>query len=93
MQHFALQQQLASLTTTLADHETAILELERQVAVAETFEERGRDVETFVAVVDKLETRVEEMEQLKVQLEQPSDFAEEHDSWWWQNSGVASRPR
>ena len=32
VQHFALQQQLASLTATMADHEDAILELERQVA-------------------------------------------------------------
>ena len=30
--HLALQQQLASLTAMVADHETAILELERQVA-------------------------------------------------------------
>ena len=36
VQHFALQQQLASLTATVADHETAILELERQVASLET---------------------------------------------------------
>ena len=50
-QRAALQQQLASLTATVADHETAILELERQVAVAETLEERERDVETFVTVV------------------------------------------
>ena len=35
VQHFALQQQLASLTATMADHETAILELERQVASLE----------------------------------------------------------
>ena len=35
VQHFALQQQLASLTATVADHETAILELERQVASLE----------------------------------------------------------
>ena len=61
MQHFALQQ-LASPTATVADHKSAILELERQVAVAETLEKRARDVETFVAVVVKLETRVEEME-------------------------------
>ena len=35
VQHFALQQQLASLTDTVADHEDAILELERQVASLE----------------------------------------------------------
>ena len=35
VQHFALQQQLASLTATMADHEDAILELERQVASLE----------------------------------------------------------
>ena len=35
VQHFALQQQLASLTATVADHEDAILELERQVASLE----------------------------------------------------------
>ena len=50
VQHFALEQQLASLTATVADHETAILELERQVAVAETLEKTVQDVETFVAV-------------------------------------------
>ena len=74
VQRFAQQQQLAWLTATVTDNETAILELERQVAVAETLEKRVRDVETFVAVVDKLETRVGEMEQLKVQREQLSDF-------------------
>ena len=74
VQLVALRQQLAWLTATEADHETAILELWRQVAVAETVERRVRDVETFVAVVDKLETRVGEMEQLKVQLEQLSDL-------------------
>ena len=42
VQHFALQQ-LASPTATVADHKTAILELERQVAVAETLEKRVRD--------------------------------------------------
>ena len=36
VQHFALQQQLASLTASVADHEDAILELERQVATLET---------------------------------------------------------
>ena len=36
VQHFALQQQLVSLTATMADHETAVLELERQVASLET---------------------------------------------------------
>ena len=36
VQHFALQQQMASLTATVANHETAILELERQVASLET---------------------------------------------------------
>ena len=35
VQHFALQQQLASLTAVMADHEDAILELERQVASLE----------------------------------------------------------
>ena len=35
VQHFALQQQLASLTAMMADHEDAILELERQVASLE----------------------------------------------------------
>ena len=35
VQHFALQQQMASLTATVADHEDAILELERQVASLE----------------------------------------------------------
>ena len=38
VQHFHLQQQAASLTATVADHETAILELERQVAVVETLD-------------------------------------------------------
>ena len=47
VQHFALQQ-LASRATTVADHKTAILELERQVAVAETLEKRVRNVETIV---------------------------------------------
>ena len=37
VQHFALQQQLASLTATMADHEDAILELERQVASLEAW--------------------------------------------------------
>ena len=75
VQHFALQQ-LASPTATVADHKTAILELERQVAVAETLEKRARDVETFVAVVDKLETRVEEMEKRVRDVEKLSDLAE-----------------
>ena len=40
VQHFALQQQLASLAATVADHETAILELERQVTVVEPLDKR-----------------------------------------------------
>ena len=75
VQHFALQQ-LASLAATVADHKTAILELELKVAVAETLEQRARDVETFVAVVDKLETRVEEMERRVRDVEKLSDLAE-----------------
>ena len=44
--------------------------------VAETLEKRVRDVETFVAVVDKLESRWKK-KQLEVQLEQLSDFVKE----------------
>ena len=47
------------------------------MAVAETLEKRARDVETFVAVVDKLETRVvEEMERSVGDVEKLSDLAE-----------------
>ena len=45
----------------LEDHETAILEVERQV---ELLEKRVRDVDTFAAVVDTMETRVQETQKV-----------------------------
>ena len=48
VQHFALQQQLASLTAMVADHEDAILELERRVA-------------SFESGVQSLDTKVREL--------------------------------
>ena len=46
-----------AVRSVLEDYETAILELEGQV---ELLEKRVRDVETFEAVVDTMETRVQE---------------------------------
>ena len=49
----------------LEDHETAILELEGQV---ELLEKRVRDVETFMAVKDTMETRVHETQRVVAEL-------------------------
>ena len=49
-----------AVRSVLGDHETAILELERQV---ELLEKEVRDVDTFETAILELETRVEEMEQ------------------------------
>ena len=49
----------------------------------EEMENRLRDCEPFVAVA-QLETRVEEMEQLEVQLVQLSGLVCLR-NWWWQN--------
>ena len=78
VQHFALQQQLASLTATVGDHETAILELQRQVASlapdVQSLDTKVRElgvllseslsvVEGFVAVMDEdLKNGLEAME-------------------------------
>ena len=48
-----------AVRSVLEDHETAILEVERQV---ELLEKRVRDVDTFGTAILELETRVEEME-------------------------------
>ena len=77
VQHFALQQ-LASLTATVGDHETAILELQRQVASlapdVQSLDTKVRElgvllseslsvVEGFVAVMDEdLKSGLEAME-------------------------------
>ena len=49
-----------AVRSVLEDHETAILEVERQVRV--------RDVETFAAVVDTMETRVQETQKVVAEL-------------------------
>ena len=51
--------------SVLEDHETAILKLEGQV---ELLEKRVRDVETFAAVVDTMETRVQETQKVVAEL-------------------------
>ena len=49
------------MAVRLEDHETAILELEGQV---ELLEKKVRDVETFMAVLDTMETRVQETQRV-----------------------------
>ena len=75
VQHFALQQQLASLTATVADHETAILKLERQVATLEprvqSWETKSRELGVLLSdSLSVFEDRVKVMdEDLKDSLE------------------------
>ena len=49
----------------LEDHETAILEVERQV---ELLEKRVRDCDTFAAVVDTVRTRLQETQKVVAEL-------------------------
>ena len=73
VQHFALQQQMASLTATVADHETAILELERQVASLETgvqsLDTKARELgellsESLSVVEDRIKVMDEDLQEL-----------------------------
>ena len=50
-----------AVRSLLEDHETAILEVERQV---ELLEKRVRDFDTFAAAVDTMETRVQETQKV-----------------------------
>ena len=73
VQHFALQQQMESLTATVADHETAVLELERQVASLETgvqsLDTKDREVgellsESLSVVEDRFKVMDEDFKEL-----------------------------